>query len=225
MVRRMEFDPEEVITLVDRICRSPVAKEDVLQLFADATLAGYNCFFQIGWELTSDGKPYLIHHFEGELVSFPISRAGARRLGMEALTLDSFRTPRRERSAVHHLMTLGAVRLSRVRRRESFSVTMEILDLRQKGETDVPLEFSFLMEAHSQGKQETGWIHVPTQLRKNMSLSFEMESEMLSDIKRRIPGPLTVFVSLCTPPQPLEPVDGKERVSFIQLSNLVGVVV
>jgi hypothetical protein len=221
----MEFDPEEVITLVDRICWSAVAKEDVLRLFADATLAGYNCFFQIGWGLTSDGKPYLIHHFEGELVSFPISRAGARRLGMEALSLDSFRTPRRERSAIRQLVTLGEVRMSRVPRRKTFAVTMEVLDLQWAGEADVPLDFEILMEAHTDGRQETSWIELPARLQKNLSLSFEIASDMLSGLKGRIPGPVTVFVSLCTPPQRVKSVAGKEGLNLIQLSNLVGVVI
>lgn len=219
----MRVDPEAVIHLVQQICPYSAVQGDLMRLLEAALEAGDNCFFQIGQGLTRDGKAHLFHQFEGESCSFPISRAGARQLGMEDLTLDCYRTPSRTREAIRPMVTLGNVRISPVPRQGTFRMTMKVLDVRWPDETDAVRPYRILMEVHSSGPQVSGWICPPARLLKGRKFTFTLDSTMLRDEKHLISGPTGVFVSVCREPDPVRRSRDRNELRLTQLSNLVGV--
>jgi hypothetical protein len=221
----MALDSETIVRMVGQICRFPGVRRDLLRHFREAAETGHNSFFQVGGGLTFDGRPCLIHSFEGELYIFQLGQARARRLGIQDMTLNCVQTSPMRCRAIRPLVTLGAVHFSPIPGRGGIAVTVDVIDVERPGETDDALVYAVQMEAHREGPRVTGWAYPAAQPQKNETLSFELESAALKAEEYPVSGPVAVFVSLCTRPQPMDPFAGRDEVNPVQLSNLVGGIV
>lgn len=223
----MTLDPDTFARVMEQTCRFPETHRDVMRYFLNASESGHNCYFQLGGGLTFNGRPCLVHYFEGELHLFPLGHARARRLDIESMTLDCIQTRPMSHREIRSMVTLGEVRFLPVAGQERFLVKIEVIEVCGPTPADVPFPFPYAVQmvVHGEGPQVTGWAYPSMQPQRNRTLSFELESARLTARERPISRPAVVFVSLCSPPQPLDPASGMDRVEIVQLSNVVGAIV